>query len=113
MPPDHVFGPSAADAAEPLNFHPPVRGTTPSEPGEWTPESVQALLDSPFLELLWRAQAVHRAHWPEGDMELATLLSVKTGGCPENCGYCPQSAEFDTGVSAQKLMGVAEVKAAA
>ena len=65
------------------------------------------------MELLWRAQAVHRAHWPEGDVELATLLSVKTGGCPENCGYCPQSAAFDTGVQAQKLMEVEEVERAA
>lgn len=67
----------------------------------------------PFMELLYKAQTVHRQHWPEGDIELATLLSVKTGGCPENCGYCPQSAEFDTGVKAQKLMAVEEVVAAA
>ena len=79
----------------------------------WSVEAVQQLLDMPFMDLLWRAQSVHRAHWPEGDIELATLLSVKTGGCPENCGYCPQSAEFDTGVKAQKLMSVQEVTAAA
>ncbi len=72
-----------------------------------------SLLDLPFMELLWRAQAVHRAHWPEGDVELATLLSVKTGGCPENCGYCPQSAAFDTGVKGQKLMEAEEVVRAA
>jgi biotin synthase len=52
---------------------------------------------------------VHRKHFPEGDIELATLLSVKTGGCPENCGYCPQAAQYDTGVAAQKLMEVDEV----
>nr|WP_259456184.1 biotin synthase BioB [Alicycliphilus denitrificans] len=79
----------------------------------WSVQAVQELLDLPFMELLWRAQAVHRAHWPEGDVELATLLSVKTGGCPENCGYCPQSAAFDTGVQAQKLMEVEEVERAA
>ena len=79
----------------------------------WSVEAIQQLLDMPFMDLLWRAQSVHRAHWPEGDIELATLLSVKTGGCPENCGYCPQSAEFDTGVKAQKLMSVQEVTAAA
>ena len=73
----------------------------------------QALLDLPFLDLLWQAQAVHRQHWPAGDIELATLLSVKTGGCPENCGYCPQPAQFDTGVAAQKLLPLDEMLAAA
>ncbi|HET7834274.1 MAG TPA: biotin synthase BioB [Variovorax sp.] len=81
--------------------------------GPWSVEAVQALLDKPFNDLLFEAQAVHRAHFPDGDIELATLLSVKTGGCPENCGYCPQSAEFDTGVKAQKLMEVDEVLRAA
>jgi biotin synthase len=79
----------------------------------WTVEAIQALLDRPFMDLLFEAQTVHRAHWPEGTIELATLLSVKTGGCPENCGYCPQSAEFDTGVKAEKLMAVDEVRRAA
>ena len=79
----------------------------------WSVQAVQALLDLPFMELLWQAQTVHRQHWPAGDIELATLLSVKTGGCPENCGYCPQSAAFDTGVTAQKLLSVEEVTAAA
>ena len=65
------------------------------------------------MDLLFQAQTVHRAHWPEGDIELATLLSVKTGGCPENCGYCPQAAGHDTGVEAQKLMEVQEVLRAA
>ena len=74
---------------------------------------MQALLDLPFMELLWRAQTVHRQHWPAGDIELATLLSVKTGGCPENCGYCPQSAEFETGVKAEKLMALDDVVRAA
>ncbi len=82
-------------------------------PQRWSLEAVQQLLDLPFLDLMHQAQTVHRAHWPAGDIELATLLSVKTGGCPENCGYCPQSAEFDTGVKADKLMSVAEVTAAA
>ena len=81
--------------------------------GPWSVEAVQALLDKPFMELLFEAQTVHRRHFPEGDIELATLLSVKTGGCPENCGYCPQAAEFDTGVKAQKLMEVDEVVRAA
>ena len=84
-----------------------------AQPGPWSVQAIQALLDKPLLDLLFEAQTVHRQHWPAGDIELATLLSVKTGGCPENCGYCPQSAEFDTGVQADKLMAVDEVVRAA
>ncbi len=91
--------------------------TAPRKPStagaRWSVEAVQALLDLPFNDLLFEAQSVHRRHWPAGDIELATLLSVKTGGCPENCGYCPQAAEFDTGVEAGKLMSVEEVRRAA
>lgn len=76
-------------------------------------QAIQELLDKPFMDLMFQAQSVHREHWPAGDIELATLLSVKTGGCPENCGYCPQAAEFDTGVKAEKLMSVDEVTRAA
>ncbi|GAB3435859.1 biotin synthase BioB [Giesbergeria sinuosa] len=79
----------------------------------WTLEQIQALLELPFHALLWQAQQVHHAHWPAGEVELATLLSVKTGGCPENCGYCPQSAAFDTEVQADKLMAPEEVHQAA
>ena len=74
----------------------------PAPPERWSVQAVQDLLDRPLMDLLWQAQAVHREHWPAGDIELATLLSVKTGGCPENCGYCPQAAEFETGVKAEK-----------
>lgn len=81
--------------------------------GAWSVEAVQALLDKPFMDLVFEAQTVHRQHWPAGDIELATLLSVKTGGCPENCGYCPQAAQYDTGVKAEKLMAVDEVVRAA
>ncbi|MFT4265653.1 MAG: biotin synthase BioB [Xenophilus sp.] len=99
-------------AGRPVALHRPAKAP-PRHALRWSVEAVQALLDLPFNELLFRAQAVHREHWPEGDIELATLLSVKTGGCPENCGYCPQSAEFDTGVKVQKLMSVEEVTRAA
>jgi biotin synthase len=113
MPQESLLTPTAPVAhAQPLHFA-PLRRPAPPAPQRWRVEDVQALLDLPFNELLFRAQTVHRAHWPAGDIELATLLSVKTGGCPENCGYCPQSAEFDTGVQAQKLMSVAEVRHAA
>src|SRR5512141_92587 len=67
----------------------------------------------PFNESLFRAQQVHRAHFPAGEIELATLLSIKTGGCPEDCAYCPQAARYHTGVKAEKLLPLKEVVAAA
>jgi len=82
-------------------------------PPRWTREAVLALMSQPFMELVQQAHAVHRAHWPAGDVELASLLSVKTGGCPEDCGYCPQSVHHRTGVTAGKLMSPDEVLAAA
>ncbi len=96
---------------QPVQVHLPA--PRPAVLGPWTVEAIQALLDKPLLDLLFEAQAVHRQHWPKGDIELATLLSVKTGGCPENCGYCPQSAEFETGVKAEKLMALDDVVRAA
>ena len=97
----------------PVSFQKSPVPAADTRPRIWSVEQVQALLDKPFLDLIFQAQTVHRAHWPEGDIELATLLSIKTGGCPENCGYCPQSAQFDTGVKAQKLLDVDEVLRAA
>ena len=100
-------------ASQPVQWHSPAKPVAASDGQRWSVEAIQELLDLPFLDLLHRAQSVHREHWPAGEIELATLLSVKTGGCPENCGYCPQSAEFDTGVKAEKLMSVEEVTRAA
>ena len=101
--------------AQPVQLHRRIPGAQPTAPDAdaWTINAIQALLDKPLMDLLFEAQTVHRQHWPAGDIELATLLSVKTGGCPENCGYCPQAAEFDTGVKADKLMEVEEVVRAA
>jgi biotin synthase len=79
----------------------------------WTVEAVAELYELPFNELLYRAQARHREHFPDGDVELATLLSIKTGGCPEDCAYCPQAARYHTGVKAEKLLPLKEVVAAA
>jgi biotin synthase len=75
--------------------------------------AVEALFDLPFNDLVLRAQQVHREHHPANEVELATLLSIKTGGCPEDCGYCPQSVHYDTGVEASKLMDREAVAAAA
>jgi biotin synthase len=79
----------------------------------WSVEQIEALFDLPFNDLILRAQAVHREHFAPNQVELATLLSIKTGGCPEDCGYCPQSVHYDTGVDATKLMDVEAVAAAA
>lgn len=80
---------------------------------DWTPEAALALLDLPFNELIYRAQTVHRRHFDPARVQMSTLLSIKTGGCPENCAYCPQSAHFDAGVEASKLMDAEAVAAAA
>jgi len=82
-------------------------------PPRWRPDAVEALFELPFNELLFRAQTVHREHFDPAEVQLSTLLSIKTGGCPENCSYCPQSVHFDTGVEATALMNVDEVLEAA
>jgi biotin synthase len=82
-------------------------------PGQWQVEDVEALYALPFMNLLFRAQQVHREHFDPNEIQLSTLLSIKTGGCAEDCAYCPQSAHFETGVEAGKLMELKEVVAAA
>jgi biotin synthase len=76
---------------------------------DWTREEIAALFDLPFTELLFRAAETHRAHHANGQIQLCTLLSIKTGGCPEDCGYCSQSVKADSGVEATKLMDVQAV----
>jgi biotin synthase len=71
---------------------------------DWTREEVRALFALPFPELIFRAAALHRENFDPAEVQISTLLSIKTGGCPEDCAYCPQSAKFDTGVKAEKLM---------
>ncbi len=94
-----------------VTLHP--RRAAPTSTERWSVEQIEALLALPFNDLLWRAQQVHRQHFDANQIELATLLSVKTGGCPEDCGYCPQSVHYDTGVKAEKLMASGEVRQAA
>ena len=76
---------------------------------DWTREEIAALFDLPFDELVFEAATVHRAHHAVGQIQLCTLLSIKTGGCPEDCGYCSQSVKADSGVEATKLMDVQAV----
>ncbi|MDX5409618.1 MAG: biotin synthase BioB [Thauera sp.] len=86
---------------------------TPAKPAAWRVEDVEALFALPFMELVFRARQVHREHFDPNAIQLSTLLSIKTGGCAEDCGYCSQSAHFDTGLKAEKLMPVDEVIEAA
>src|SRR5438034_11010749 len=83
---------------------------------DWTRAEVRALFALPFPELIFRAQQTHRAHFDPTEVQISTLISIKTGGCPEDCAYCPQSAQYDTGVKAEKLMRadavIAEARAA-
>ncbi|XXF81526.1 biotin synthase BioB [Myxococcaceae bacterium GXIMD 01537] len=90
---------------------PPPPGVTVRQ--DWTLAEVRAIYDLPLLELIHRAQTVHRAVFTENKVQLCSLLSIKTGGCPEDCSYCPQAARYKTGVKAEKVMAVDEVLAAA
>ena len=93
---DETPSPSAADARSP-----------------WMREAARALFETPFNDLIFRAHSVHRRHFDPNKVQLSRLLSVKTGGCPEDCGYCSQSAHHETGLSASKLMEVERVVAEA
>ncbi len=76
---------------------------------DWSRAEVAALFALPFPELMFRAQSVHRANFDPAEVQISTLLSIKTGGCPEDCAYCPQSVHYDTGVHAEKLMPLDKV----
>ena len=80
---------------------------------DWTRAEIRALFELPFPDLMFRAQTVHRAPFDPAEVQISTLLSIKTGGCPEDCAYCPQSARYDTGVRAEKLMALDTVLAEA
>jgi biotin synthase len=80
---------------------------------DWTREQVRSLFALAFPELIFRAQTVHRIHFDPTEVQISTLLSIKTGGCPEDCAYCPQSVHYDTGVKAEKLMDLDAVLAEA
>jgi biotin synthase len=84
-----------------------------SDKQRWSVAAIEALFALPFNDLIFKAQQVHREHFDANTVQLSTLLSIKTGGCPEDCGYCPQSAKYNTGVEAEKLMPIDEVLKAA
>lgn len=76
---------------------------------DWTAHEVLSLFQLPFADLIFQAQMTHRAHFDPNEVQISTLLSIKTGGCPEDCAYCPQSAHFKTGVKSEKLMACEDV----
>src|SRR3954467_13785215 len=78
---------------------------------DWTRDEVAAIFSQPMPELLYQAQTVHRMYFDPTEVQVSTLLSIKTGGWPQDCAYCPQSAHYDTGVGAAKLMDVDAVLA--
>ncbi len=80
---------------------------------DWTLEEIEGLLGLPFNDLLFRAQGAHRAHFDPNRIQISTLLSIKTGACPEDCGYCSQSSKYDTGLQKEKLLPLGEVLDAA
>lgn len=76
---------------------------------DWSREEIQALFEQPFSDLMYQAQTVHRANFDPNQVQVSTLCSIKTGACPEDCSYCPQSARYDTGLEKEKLMAVQAV----
>lgn len=100
----HVTNVPVSDIAKPRALAPELA---------WRHDDVVALFELPFMDLLYRAQQVHRQHFDANAIQLSSLLSIKTGGCPEDCAYCPQSAHYDTGLSTEKLIPLDDVLQAA
>ncbi len=99
---------------QPATIHfPPTSATSPGPAPRWSVDAVIALFELPFNDLVFRAQEVHRANHVANAVQLSTLVSIKTGGCPEDCGYCPQAARYHTGVDNDAMLDVADVVAAA
>src|ERR1700733_3716459 len=96
-----------------MNAPTPALHAAQSVRNDWTRDEIAALFALPFAELMFRAQSVHRAHFDPSQVQISQLLSIKTGGCPEDCGYCSQSSQYDTGLKASKMMDVEAVLAEA
>ena len=90
-----------------------LKNRAPETPARWTVAQIAALFELPFSDLIHRAQTVHREHFDPNAVQISTLLSIKTGGCSEDCGYCPQAARYHTDVENQELMQLEAVLAAA
>jgi biotin synthase len=94
-------------------YRPPATALVTARRHDWTRAEVRGLFELPLPELIFRAQSIHRETFDPSAVQISTLLSIKTGGCPEDCAYCPQSAQYDTGVQAEKLMPLEAVLAEA
>ena len=103
----------STDLADSEHVAAAVRTLTNDRRPVWTTDSVMSLFDQPFSDLIFTAQQVHREQFDANTVQLSTLLSVKTGGCPEDCAYCPQAARYQTGVENERLMRTDEVLALA
>jgi biotin synthase len=99
--------------SQPITLVRPIQTKASPTPQRWRVEAIEALFKLPFSDLLFQAQQVHREHFDPNAVQLSTLLSIKTGGCSEDCGYCPQSAFHDAGVENRKMLEVQEVIKAA
>jgi biotin synthase len=99
------------DTIRPVRFAPKKAKTAP-QVSRFSVAEIEALFEKPLMDLLFEAQTIHRAHHKPNAVQRSTLLSIKTGGCEEDCSYCPQAARYDTGVEATKLMSPEEVSAA-
>src|SRR3990167_8014313 len=100
-------------AFRPLSGLPSPRAALPGLRDDWPRAEVRALFELPFPDLMFRAAQAHRENFDPTEVQISTLLSIKTGGCPEDCAYCPQAARYDTGVKAEKLMALDAVLAEA
>ncbi|MAT93912.1 MAG: biotin synthase BioB [Halioglobus sp.] len=101
---------TAAAAATPLTASPAPAGAAGQDiRHDWTRQEVEALFRLPFNDLLFRAHSVHRRYFDPNQVQVSTLLSIKTGACPEDCAYCPQSTRYDTGLEAEQLMEIEAV----
>ncbi len=99
--------------SQPIHFYRPTDNANQPEPAVWPVKEIMALYELPFNELMFRAQEVHLANFPEGTVELNSLLSLKTGACTEDCGYCPQSIHHNTDVEPSKMLDMDTILAAA
>jgi len=108
-------GPAEGTMTQTIQINPTATTAAPlaASTAAWKVADIVALYELPFNDLIYRAQQIHREHFDPNLVQLSTLLSIKTGGCPEDCSYCPQAARYDTGVEAEKLMPLDQVLDAA
>jgi biotin synthase len=80
---------------------------------KWTPGKIEKLFKFPLIDLIYEASKIHRKHHKSNEVQISTLISIKTGGCPEDCGYCPQASRYNTNIDKNELMNINKVKAQA